>query len=592
MDDIERIKQKLDITDYIETVVSLKRAGRNFKGLCPFHSEKSPSFMVSPERQIWHCFGCQKGGDIFSFVMEYEKLDFAEALKELAQTAGIKLERMVFRTDTEQKKDSVYTLNALAAQYYHFLLTKHPVGKQALAYVKEKRAIPDGLIEKFQLGFAPQKNSALIEYLVGKKKMKREDIVTAGLATPARGSTVDFFVHRLIFPIQDARGNIIAFSGRALDDETLPKYINTRETLVYKKSNSLFGIFHAKDAIRKEKKGLLMEGEFDVISCFKEGIGNAVAVKGTALTEEQIRLLKRYTEKILFCFDTDIAGSAAQKRSIAMMEKEGLSSSVIIPPEGKDPDELLRENPALFKKALKNEINVYEFIIQSALKMADYRTSEGKKKILEETLPILSAVDNEVIKEHYLKKLAESIDSSLDSVLRQSNKNKQRPIIQIQKPKAQTKGREELTEQYLLSLILQSKKPAKFIAHTQTQLQEIELTTPALQKLWKDICTVYDDTGSFSPESFAKQIPSELVEVFDTCSLTPLPEFEKDEDYDKEVQKAAYDTAALAIRLKIKHITDMLQTNNSQTEAEFTELNTNFTKYTGLLSALKIHPLE
>ncbi|HRN96260.1 MAG TPA: DNA primase, partial [Candidatus Levybacteria bacterium] len=358
------------------------------------HSYVATSFAVA---------NCGKGGDVFSFFMEYEKADFSESLKELAKLAGIPLTRPVFRTQIEQKKDILFTINAAAAQYYHYLLTKHAVGKKALEYLTQTRGMNTGLLEKFQLGYAPHQSNALFQYLIKKKKFALEDIQAAGLGSRAQGSTSDFFNNRVIFPIHDVRGNIIAFSGRALDDNG-PKYINTRETLIYKKSSSLYGIFYAKESMRDENKALVVEGEFDVISSMKEGIGHVVALKGTALTEDQIKLLKRYVAKILFCFDTDVAGTAAQKRSIALLEKEGLQAAVIIPPEGKDPDELLREQPALFKKALKNEINVYDFLIDSAVQAVDISTPEGKRTVMEETLPILSQIDNEVIKEHYLKK--------------------------------------------------------------------------------------------------------------------------------------------------------------------------------------------
>lgn len=588
MNDVDKVKQKIDLVDYIGQFVSLSKAGRNFKGLCPFHSEKSPSFMVSAERQIWHCFGCQKGGDVFSFLMEYEKIDFAESLKIIAQAVGITLTQPVYRTKSEQKKDTLYTINATVAQFYHYLLTNHTVGKQALSYLTENRGMSPGLIEKFQLGYAPHKATALVDYLLKKRGYKTEDIQAAGLASAGRGRFTDFFNHRIIFPIHDVRGNIIAFSGRALDNDAMPKYINTRETMIYKKSASLYGVFFAKDSMRKENKVIVVEGEFDAISSMKEGISHVVALKGTALTEEQIKLLKRYVSKVLFCFDSDVAGTAAQKRSIALLEKEGLSAAVIIPPEGKDPDELLRENPSLFKKALKNEVSVYDFLIDSATRSVDAQTPEGKRAVLDETLPILSQIDNEVIKEHYLKKLAQTLETSYESVLRQSNKNVAKPQIVLNTKKKESRSREDITESYLLSLIVQSKNPFKSINSATPILEGIELSMPSLNRLWTEIVQFTQQNSSFSLEDFTKQLPAELFEIFDTCCLAPLPEFEDQEDFDEEVIKVATDAATLAVRFKIREISQRVQElEKNPNDGTMSELQAEFSKYTLRLAAIK-----
>jgi len=587
MDDVDKVKQKLDIAEYIGQFVQLQRAGQNMKGICPFHNEKSPSFMVSPERQIWHCFGCQKGGDIFTFFMEYEKADFSESLKELAKIAGVQLTRNVFRTQTEQKKDALYTINAVAAQYYHYLLTEHEVGKKAYAYLIEQRGLNKKLIEKFQIGYAPQQAHGLITYLTSKRNFSNEDIQAAGLTSNPRSNRYDFFTHRIIFPIHDVRGNIIAFSGRALDDNG-PKYINTRETLIYKKSNSFYGIFFAKEAMREEKKVLIVEGEFDLISSMKEGIANAVALKGTALTEDQIKLLKRYVSKVLFCFDSDAAGTAAQKRSIGLLEKEGLQAAVIIPPEGKDPDELLRENPSLFKKALKNEINAYDFIIDSAVKLSNVTTPEGKREVLAETLPILSQIENEVIKEHYLKKLASVLDTSFESVLKQSEKNKTTakpaPVV----PEKQTKSREEITELYLLALLIQGQDSTSQITTIQPILQNIELTTPSFDKLWKEIDMFVQDNKEFHKDTFVKTLSAELINTFDTACLVPLPEFKNPEDFRKEVKRVAVDTATLAIKYKLKEITKKVEElEKKPNDDTMAILQKQFSEYTLLLTEIK-----
>ena len=265
MDDVDLIKRKIDVADLIASYIPIKRAGRNFKANCPFHNEKSPSFVISPERQIWHCFGCAKGGDIFTFVEEYERMDFSEALKLLAERADVKLHKTVFKTKQDEKKTRIYEINHLASQFYHYLLTDHASGKNALTYVTDTRGITMALISTYGIGYAPRQGNALCNYLMKKKGYKSDELIEAGVATLRTGRLYDFFQNRLMFPIQDSRGNIVAFSGRGLTDDAPPaggpKYINTKETPVYIKGDTVFGLFQAKDSIKKEKKVLLMDLE-------------------------------------------------------------------------------------------------------------------------------------------------------------------------------------------------------------------------------------------------------------------------------------------------------------------------------------------
>jgi len=582
MDDVEKIKQKVDVVDLLSGYMILKRAGKNFKGLCPFHSEKTPSFVVSPDRQIWHCFGCQKGGDIFSFLMEYEKIEFYESLKELAQKANITLSGGLHRNENEKKREEIFSVNAIASQFYHYLLTEHKVGIQALQYLLETRKIPKGLIDKFNLGFAPFNNSSLSTYLIKKKKYQPSLLVEAGLATQDRGGLRDFFRGRIIFPIHDARGNVIAFSGRAIDTTSSgPKYINTRETPVYVKGETVYGLYYARDEIKKQGKALIVEGEFDVISAVKEGIKNVVALKGTALTETQIKLLKRYADKFLFCFDTDIAGNSAQQRSIEMIEKEGIAAGVIVPPEGKDPDELLRENPSEFKKALKNEKNIYDFLIESIVAEFDSTNADGKRKIVDKTLPLLSGIENEVVKEHYFKKLGNIIDASLDSLLRQAAKlqSKQTGVAQAS-PNKKTLTREEMVESYLLSLLLQSGSIPTMVNATEVLLEGTSLSTPVYQKIYKALKDESLKNPRMSLQEFSKSLPPELHPSFDKCCLAPIQEFESDEQYADEVKKVALDVKSLSIKAKLKDLSSEIKTlekeNGEENEEKLLKLRGSF----------------
>ena len=578
MDDVDLIKQKIDVADLIASYIPTKRAGRNFKANCPFHNEKSPSFVISPERQIWHCFGCQKGGDIFTFVEEYERVDFSEALKLLADRANVKLKKNVFRSQQDEKKNRIYEINHLASQFYHFLLTKHKSGKGALSYVKETRGLSDALITTYLLGFAPHQSFALTDYLMKKKGYNRDELLEAGVSTERGGRIYDFFQNRLIFPIQDARGNIIAFSGRGLTPEAMPKYINTKETPVYIKGDTVFGLFQAKESIKKEAKVILMEGEFDAISAFKEGITNAVAVKGTALTENQIRLLKRFAQKIVFCFDTDPAGTEAQRRSISLITKEGINASVVVPPEGKDPDELLKENPSLFKKALKNETNIYDFILESATQNEDPKSAEGKKHILSRTLSYVTDIENEIIKEHYLKKLALLLDTSYESVVKEVERKKLPPQKEKEVvPKIEKKGRQEMMEDHLLTLILQSQNPKEATASTANVLTTVELSTPSARAIFNTLKEYFITSEELSVAEVNKLLPPEVASAFDMYFLNPLPQFEDDETHMREVEKVAKTVKQSAVKEQLGLLSEkMKEAEKKGNEEELQEIRVEF----------------
>lgn len=565
MDPIEQIKQKIDITDLIGEYITLKKAGANFKGLCPFHGEKTPSFVVSAERQVWHCFGCQKGGDHFTFVEEIEGIGFGESLKLLADKAGIKLASTPFRNEIDSEKNTLFEINHRASQYYNFVLMNHKAGREALKYLTDERGINEKLIKTFSLGFAPNSMDALTSYLLKKGRYSRQQIVNAGLGTERNGRLFDFFRNRIIFPIQDPRGNIIGFSGRNFgEDNTFgPKYINTRETLIYKKSYSLFGINFSKDYIKKEGRAIVMEGEFDVLSSIANGISNVVAIKGTALTEEQINLLKRFAKKIVLCFDTDIAGIEAQKRSIQLMEEEGISSSVVIPPQGKDPDELLRTNPLEFKIALKNEKSVYDFIIETAVKEESRKTVEGKANIISKTRSFIKGINNEIVKEHYIKKLSNLLNTSFESVAAEIEKA---PSFQLKKsltvPKKQL-SREESLEQHLLALIIQNDNPYESLQLAESIVDGSSFLTGSYKQIFSDLSRYFKTNNKFSPDKFAKTLSEELVVSFNLSYLKPLPKFESDILRTKELERTSYEIARLSLKRKLKQLSDQIKSEEN-----------------------------
>jgi DNA primase len=556
MDQVAQIREKIDIVALLSEYLTLKKAGRNFKALCPFHTEKSPSFVVSPERQIWHCFGgCNKGGDVYQFLMEYEKVDFPEALRILAKRAGIELKNREFDRGESSKKERLYQVNSLAKEFYHYVLTKHPAGKTALKYLKN-RGIDERVIKTFMLGFSPQSGNGLVKYLVGKKRFAREEVIDAGLAYQRGGDLGDFFRGRLMFPLIDHRDNVVGFAGRILDNaDKTAKYVNTRETLIYHKGEHIFGLNITKDAIRREAQAIIVEGEFDVLSCFQNGVGNVIAVKGTALTEAQVTLLARFTQKITFCFDADNAGQEAIKRSLVVVEKKGLSPTVIEIPGQKDPDEAITENPAAFKKAVKEDLPVYDYLLTHTLSAADVSTAEGKKKVADTMLPFIAQITNEIVKEHYLKKVADALDTTYESIARETERlaKKDTQKVQVHAPEVK-RSKEEILEEYLLALIVQSSRPKIAIQKTIAILSDSMSRERAYHKIMDHLLLHFKKTDDFDGKLFADGLPKELLPAFDTSVLFPLPVFDSEEKLIAEVEKAANKLKYAYIHEKMKKL--------------------------------------
>lgn len=560
MDEVGRIREKTDIVALISEFISLKKMGRNFKTTCPFHNEKTPSFVVSPERQIWHCFGCGKGGDAFTFLMEYENLEFVEALRILAKKAGIELSQSDFVKQGASRKESIYKINQKSAEFYHYVLIRHPSGKKALEYLLNNRKIDQRLIETFKIGYAPQDGTALSKYFLEKKKQKTQDLLDAGISVLRSGRVFDFFRGRIMFPISDHRDNIVAFSGRVLDDRIKEsKYVNTRDTLAYHKGSTFFGLNMAKETIKKENKAILVEGEFDVISCYSEGIKNTIAIKGTALTSDQVALLSRFTDRISLCLDQDEAGFEAIKRSLSAIEQKGLTTSVVELGDYKDPDEAIKKDPLSFKKQLREETPVYDYLISKALDRFDTKTALGKKKIAENILPFLSQIDNEIIKEHYLKRLSSELDSSIENLKTELEKatKKEKLGIQIAPSTQEKRSRREILEEYLMALLIQLEDRKKAVREVSEILSDYIFEIPAYQKIFGSLKTFSLSDKQIATEDFVKTLPREIISVFDRCYLLPLAKFEDKDKYLDEILKISEESRVLFVKNKIKQLSQM-----------------------------------
>jgi len=522
---VEEIKSKLDIIDVINRYLPLKKRGKHFVACCPFHSEKTPSFVVSPELQIYKCFGCGKGGDVINFVQEFERIDFKEALHDLAKIAGVDLVYSQELSQTEHHRARLLIINHEVARFYHFLLLSHPLGKNALDYVLN-RGITLDTIKLFQIGFSPV-NPALISQYLQKKGFSIPDLIatgTFGLSQYHSQQLYDRFQGRLVFPLADARGRILGFSGRSLPGSTkteAAKYINSPETDLYHKSHQLFGLSQSRDAIKSENAVIVTEGEFDMITPFQAGIKNIVAIKGTAFTPDQLQLLHRLAETLILALDSDFAGNNASKKSIELADSMGFDIRVVdLEDRFKDPDEALKADPDFFRRQIASALPIWDFLIKSAVKQNNPDTVIGKKKILLETLPFINKISNLVIRSDYLQKLADIIGSTPESVILESQKYQvatTAPAVGDSAPitpialSAYDKNLEAL-EAYLIALVLSSKNPPKL---SQKINNKYQFTLPRFQNLF----SLLSDTTDFVSADFQQSLPPELVPIFQDIYL-------------------------------------------------------------------------
>ncbi len=396
---LEEIRNRCDIVDVISEYVHLKPAGKGFKGLCPFHGEKTPSFMVNPEKQLFHCFGCGEGGNVFNFLMKYEKFSFFEAAKMLAKKSGVSLpvdeEKENF---LDREKERLYKLNNLVANYYREYLFRTNQGKKVINYFK-KRGINDTSVEKYRLGYAPPDWDALTNFLK-KKEYSYEELIKARIVNKSKieGKYIDYFRDRIIFPIFNLSGRVIGFGGRVLDD-SLPKYINSPETLVYNKGSNLYSLNFAKEDIRKKDYLIIVEGYTDVLVTQQYEFNNVAASLGTALTTKQIDLVKRFTDTVLIAYDADSAGNMATIRSLDLLVKAGLEVKVIDLPQGDDPaDFLIKKGKTAFQNLIDGSLSLIDYKLKLLYSKYGFQSVEGKVKIIKEILPTLALIetDNEL----------------------------------------------------------------------------------------------------------------------------------------------------------------------------------------------------
>lgn len=443
MDAVEEVKARLAIEDVIGEYVQLKRTGRNWKGLSPFTSERTPSFVVSPEKQIWHDFSSGKGGDMFSFVMELEGLDFRQTLELLARKAGVDLEqyRGARPGTNARQKERLYEALELAAKFYQAQISKN---QTAIDYIFKKRRFTKETALEWQLGYAPSTGTALVTFLKS-RKFSDAEIQAAGLSAQRRGGRQDMFRGRLMIPLADGQGRVIGFTARLLEDGPLadgaPKYINTPQTLLYDKSRHVFGLHLAKEAIRKGKFAVIAEGNLDVIMSHQAGVRQVVATAGTALTEQQLKALGRLTPDIRLSFDADRAGISATERAIPIASKVGVSLSVIDIPSGKDPDELIKQDPTIWRQVITQPKYALDWLIERYQNELDLNSAQGKKQFSDVLLPVVRQLTDSVEQDHYLNKIAGLMSVSRDAIAtKMTAQTAQGPSLpRVRKPSAAPK---------------------------------------------------------------------------------------------------------------------------------------------------------
>ena len=496
MDEIEEIKRRLDIVDFISTYLTLKKAGANYKALCPFHQEKTPSFMVSPEKQIWHCFGCGEGSDIFGFVMKMENLEFPEALRMLAERAGVALKRRQFKPEEgRDRKTRLFQINNLAAKVFHKILLEHPSGRMAREYLK-KRGITIQTMKDFQIGYAPAfakatagKPSYLIKFLF-QRGFRENEIQEAG--APNR------FFRRIMFPIRDAMGNTIAFTGRVLDPKQesafakatadRPKYLNTPDTIIFHKGRILYNLNQARGPIKQEKATIVVEGQMDVVASHQVGVKNVVASSGTALTAEHLQILYRYTPNIIFAFDSDTAGLVTAKKAYETAIKEGFNVKMVLLDQFKDPGEMIAESPKLWQEAIKNAKPAIDWYFELAFgrkPTADSLTSQEKKEIAKEILPIIKIIPDQIEQAHFINLLAKRLGVREEVVFDALSR-----VGRRKEPQALVKAKKNFSaEELLLAILLY--EPTR-IAKVKEKISAEDFKNPEIRAIYLTLLKEYN----------------------------------------------------------------------------------------------------
>ncbi len=530
---IDEIHTAADIVQVISRYVALKRAGRNLKGLCPFHQEKTPSFMVSPEKQIYHCFGCGKGGNVFNFLMETEKITFIEAVRTLAQDYGISLPRQQERSpEVESAYDRLYQANAAAATFFQKQLFLES-NQKPLAYLK-KRKLSEATIRKFWVGYAPKSWDNLQKFMQ-KQPVQQKTLADLGLIQKRESADgyFDKFRNRIMFPFQNTSGRFVGFGGRRLVESDQPKYLNSPESDIYRKGELLYGLNHAIQSIRAKQAAIIVEGYFDLLRLVDSGIENVVASSGTAMTEQQARLLKRYTGTCMIAYDSDQAGVSAALRNSEILERIDLDVFIIRLPQPHDPDTYLLENGReAFIELLRQRITPFELKLQMLMEDKPSLSIEEKNTAVDEMLQTLTTLPNEIKIGLYIHRLAEKMDIAENFVIARFNRLKRRPAgRQTETGEVRTtdnlrRGEWQAEENIIALLLSDDNAIANQILH---QVSVSDFENEDLRHLFDRISNEWEDTGAVDQNRLKQEYADKsestllsrlfLLELFNTEKL-------------------------------------------------------------------------
>lgn len=568
---IEEIKEKLDVMQVVGEYVKLQKAGANYRALCPFHQEKSPSFFVSPARQMWHCFGgCGEGGDIFKFVMKIEGLEFGDALRLLAQKAGVELKApdpAAARMQSERK--GMAEMLEWCVKFFERQLADSLAGKEAVQYLLG-RGVTKESMAKWRLGYAPDSALGLCEFLEG-KGYSRDEIGRAGMLAYSEGKTYDRFRSRIMFPVADLHGSVIGFGGRIFTKqgtatkEGFAKYINTPNTALYEKSKVLYGLDKAKMQVLKNDACILVEGYMDCIMVSQAGNENVVAVSGTALTPWHLKILKRYTENLLLSFDMDIAGDTATRRGIDLALQDGFSLKVITMPE-KDPAEVIQENSEAWKKFLEGAVSILDFYFSTALLRYDKKTPEGKKAIAKDLLPVISNIANKIEQAHWVQKLSHEIgvkEEIIQEELKKVHPHTTLLVVGIKdvgefpKHTVAPASRKQLLEDRTLALLFRRPKNLELIGEEHLSLFSVRT---------QEILAGFEKNPSLSFQGFDGLFSPQTIEFLKYTALKSEIE-EEDADWEKECKACLQELHSLFIKEKLDNIAKEIQDAEERKDA-------------------------
>ncbi len=553
-DQIDAIKEALDIVAIINGYVpSLKRSGRNYFGLCPFHKEKTPSFSVNPDLKLFKCFGCGEGGDVIKFISRIEGLEFPKALQLAADKAGIVLKRS-FNPESDKiakEKKRLLEANELTAKYYNYLLLSHKLGEPGRAYVK-KRKLREQELKKFLIGYAPNGFNNLKNFLL-KRGFSLTELISWGLLVEKNGKIYDKFRNRLMFTIVDHQGDVVGFSGRLIDPEGLgPKYLNSPETIVYKKSKTLFGLYHAKDSMRKESFVVLVEGNVDILSSHKVGIENIVAPLGTALTIDQVKLIKRYCDSIYFALDTDSAGQKALERDLPLIDQAQLKAFVLDLGKYKDVDELIVAGEDWPSVATK-PIEVVPYFIDSLKDKYDFSKAFSKTEYIRKILGFISKTNDVLLQNDYLHRLqgvtavdARVLKNELEKIIKNQKQGTLEDVKnqdEIENPRTKEK---EVLSKYLLSLVYQH-------VNFKSKIKEMADYADLLENKYLVVFRGILDSNLTQKFSLSDQ------ELYEEALMSPVNIFEDFEKFKKELSQVIN-------RIKKENIKERLETLRLKTQ--------------------------